>query len=62
MVQAVSALSVRSRKLSNVRKGRHRMDAQNLLFRTPPCSGRHVKLLGPAAFAVLSTHSSFKKG
>jgi hypothetical protein len=26
------------------------------------CFGRHVKLLVPAAFAVLSTHSSFKEG
>jgi hypothetical protein len=29
---------------------------KNLLFRVPPCSGRHVKLLVPAAFAVGSTH------
>jgi hypothetical protein len=26
-----------------------------------PCFGRHVKLLFPAALAVVSTHSSFKE-
>jgi hypothetical protein len=39
----------------------HWMADQNLLSRTPPCFGRHVKLL-VAAFAVVSIHSSFKKG
>jgi hypothetical protein len=58
---AVSALSVRSPKLSNVLKG-HRMGDHHLLFRVPPCFGRHVKLLVPAAFAVVSTHYSFKEG
>jgi hypothetical protein len=53
--------SVRSWKLSNVRKG-HRMGDQNLLFRAPPCFGGHVKLLVPAAFAVVSFHYSFKEG
>jgi hypothetical protein len=28
----------------------------NLLYRAPPCFGRHVKSLGKAAFAVVSTH------
>jgi hypothetical protein len=32
-----------------------RMGDQNLLFRAPPCFGRHVKLLVPAAFAVVAT-------
>jgi hypothetical protein len=40
----------------------HWMGDQNLLSRAPPCFGRHVKLLVPAAFAVVSTHSSFKEG
>jgi hypothetical protein len=44
---------VRSRKLSNVLNG-HRMSDQNLLSRTPPCFGRHVKPLVPVAFAVIS--------
>jgi hypothetical protein len=39
---AVSALGVRSRKLSNVLKG-YRMGDQNVLSRTPPSLGRHVK-------------------
>jgi hypothetical protein len=29
---------------------------KNLLSRTPPCFGRHVKPLVPAALAVVSTH------
>jgi hypothetical protein len=29
---------------------------KNLLSRAPPCFGRHVKPLVPAAFAVVSTH------
>jgi uncharacterized membrane protein len=33
----------------------HRMGDQNLLSQTPPCFGRHVKPLVPAAF--VSTHS-----
>jgi hypothetical protein len=28
----------------------------NLLSRVPPCFGRHVKSLVPAAFAIVSTH------
>jgi hypothetical protein len=28
----------------------------------PPCFGRHVKPLVPAAFLVVCTHSNFKKG
>jgi hypothetical protein len=57
--RAVSALSVRSRKLSIVEVS-HWIGDQNLLSRAPPCFGRHVKLLVPAAFPVVSTHSSFK--
>jgi hypothetical protein len=37
------------------------MGDQNLLSRAPPCSGRHVEMLVLAAFAVVSTHSSFKE-
>jgi hypothetical protein len=29
---------------------------KNLLYRAPPCLGRHVKSLVPAAFAVVSTY------
>jgi hypothetical protein len=29
---------------------------KNLLSRAPPCFGRHVKLLVPAAFAVVNIH------
>jgi hypothetical protein len=29
---------------------------KNVLSRAPPCLGRHVKPLVPAAFAVVSTH------
>jgi hypothetical protein len=43
--RAVSALGVRSR-------------TKNVLSRAPPCFGRHVKQLVPAAFAVVSTHQS----
>jgi hypothetical protein len=39
----------------------HWMGDQNLLSRAPPSFGRHVKLLVPAAFAVVSIHS-FKEG
>jgi hypothetical protein len=38
------------------------MGDQNLLSRAPPCFGRHFKLLVPAAFSVVSIHSSFKEG
>jgi hypothetical protein len=31
---------------------------EKLLSRAPPCFGRHVKPLVPAAFAVVSTHQS----
>jgi hypothetical protein len=60
--RAVSALGVRSRKLSTGLNGRLRMGDQNLLSRAPPCFGRHVKPLVPVAFAIVSTHSSFKEG
>jgi hypothetical protein len=43
--------------MASLRKG-----DQNLLSRAPPCFGRHVKPLVPVAFAVVSTHSSFKEG
>jgi hypothetical protein len=39
----------------------HWMGDQNLLSRAPTCFGRHVKLLVPPAFAVVSIHSSFKE-
>jgi hypothetical protein len=57
---AVSAFGVRSRKLSNLSKGRPLGD-QNLLSQAP-CFGRNVKSLVPAAFAVVSTHSIPKEG
>jgi hypothetical protein len=38
-----------------------RMGDQNILPRAPQCFGRHVRPLVPAAFAVVSTHSSFKE-
>jgi hypothetical protein len=38
------------------------MGDQNLLCCAPPCFGMHVKLLVPAAFAVVNIHSSFKEG
>jgi hypothetical protein len=60
--RAVSALGVRPRKLIPVSTASLRMGDQNLLSRAPPCFGRHVKLLVPAVFAVVSTHSSFKDG
>jgi hypothetical protein len=31
---------------------------KNLLSRAPPCFGRHVKPLVPAAYAVVSIHQS----
>jgi hypothetical protein len=42
---------VRSRKLSNVG-----YVTKNLLYQAPPCFGRHVMPVVPAAFAVVSTH------
>jgi hypothetical protein len=41
---------------------RRAMGDQNLLSQAPPCFGRHVKPLVPVAFAIVSTHSSFKEG
>jgi hypothetical protein len=38
-----------------------RVGDQNLLPRASPCFGRHVKLLVPAAFAVVSTHSKCRQ-
>jgi hypothetical protein len=38
------------------------LHTRHLLSRAPPCFGRHVKLLVPVAFAIVSTHSSFKEG
>jgi hypothetical protein len=40
----------------------HGMGDQNLLSRAPPGFGRHVKLLVPAAFVVVSSRSSSKEG
>jgi hypothetical protein len=45
---------VRSRKLSNVGQS---LNAKNVLSRAPPCFGRHVEPLDPAAFAVVSTRT-----
>jgi hypothetical protein len=50
--------SVRSacdRGSSTFLKVSHKMGDQNLLFQAPPCFGRHVKPLVPAAFAVVNT-------
>jgi hypothetical protein len=57
--RAVSALSVWTRKLSNDRRGQSLDGWAKFITRAPPCFGRHVKLLVPAAFAVVSIHSSF---
>jgi hypothetical protein len=46
---------MRSRKLSK-RWSVIEWLTKNLLSRAPPCFGRHVKSLVPAAFAVVSTH------
>jgi hypothetical protein len=61
---AVSVLSVRPRKLSNIFEGQSNqmMGGQILLSRAPPCFGRLVKPLIQVAFAVVSIHSSFKEG
>jgi hypothetical protein len=40
----------------------HGTGDQNLLSQAPPCFERHVKPLVPVAFAIVSTHSSFKEG
>jgi hypothetical protein len=45
----------------------HKMDmsiiyVHNLLSRATPCFGKHVRPLVPVAFAIVSTHSSFKEG
>jgi hypothetical protein len=50
---AVSALDVRSRKLSNVGQSSVGV-TKNLLYRAPPCFERYVKSLVSAAFAVVS--------
>jgi hypothetical protein len=47
-------LGVRSWKLSNV--GHRWIGDHHLLSQAPPCFGRHVKPLVPAAFAVIMTH------
>jgi hypothetical protein len=57
---AVSTLHVRSRKLSNVRKG-HSSDGWPK-FIILSSFGRYVKLLVPVAFALVSTQSSIKDG
>jgi hypothetical protein len=57
--EELDGLSVRSRKLSNVGQS---LGDKNLLSRAPSFFGRHVKPLVPTAFAVVSIHSSFKKG
>jgi hypothetical protein len=60
--RAVSALSVWTRTLSNDRRGQSLDGWPKLLSGAPPCFGRHIKLLVPVAFAIVSTHSSFKEG
>jgi hypothetical protein len=35
--------------------------SKNLLTRAPPCCGRHVKPLVPAAFAIVSTYQSARQ-
>jgi hypothetical protein len=59
-------LSVRSAcdygNYATVAKVSHGMGDQDLLSRAPPCFGRQIKLLVPAAFAVVSTYTSFKEG
>jgi hypothetical protein len=57
---ALSAFGVRTEKLRTFVKVSHWIGSQNLLSLAPPCFGRHVKLV--PAFAVVSTHSSFKEG
>jgi hypothetical protein len=58
--------SVRSacdrRSQAPVSMASYRVGDQSLLSRAPPCFGRHVKPLIPDAFAIVSTHSSFKEG
>jgi hypothetical protein len=56
MAQRSVRLGVRSRKLSNVGQLVIGWVTKNLLSRAPPCFGRHVKPLVPAAFAVVSSH------
>jgi hypothetical protein len=56
MAERSERFGVRSRKLCNVVC--HWMGDQKfkLLSSAPPCFGRHVKPLVPAAFVVVSTH------
>jgi hypothetical protein len=57
------ARGVQSRKLSNVRKGQSSdggLKSNLQLLHASECFGRHVKLLVPAAFAVVNTYFSFK--
>jgi hypothetical protein len=35
---------------------------KSLFSQAPPCFGRHVKLLVPTEFVVVSTHFSFNEG
>jgi hypothetical protein len=61
--QVISALSLRLRKLSNIRKGKQiRRETKNLLFQAPLCFKRPIMLLVTAACAVVSTLSNFKEG
>jgi hypothetical protein len=52
------AVSVLRRAIAEVKQRRSVIEwvTKNLLSRAPPCFGRHVKPLFPAAFAVVSTH------
>jgi hypothetical protein len=47
-------------KIAEAKQCSQRLVEKNLLSRAPPCFGRHVKPLVPAAIAVVN--SSFKQG
>jgi hypothetical protein len=62
MVERLVRSASERESLATIVEVSHCMGDQNLLSRAPPCFGRHVKLLVPAVFAVVSIHSSFKEG
>jgi hypothetical protein len=53
-----SAVSALQRAIAEVKQrwSVMRWVIKNVLYRAPPCFGRHVKPLVPAAFTVVSTH------
>jgi hypothetical protein len=61
MVERSVHLASERESLATIVDVSHWMVDQNILSRAPPCFGRHVKLLVPAAFAVVSIHFSFKE-